>query len=229
MKISRTYILCAISLCVILASINGDNSKLASAFPAIPTYIATAFNDIRGLSNDQVTAHKTLYNGYVNKRNEIANGLASAPLTNVNATYSQFRELKVEETFAYNGAILHELYFENISGAHDKVGPQVNALLQKSFGSYENWLADFNACASCARGWVITAYSLDDMLVHNFVLDTHNQYVPVLVLPLIVFDAYEHAYMIDFGINRKQYIERFLQNLNWNVVEGRTTRWIKMS
>jgi Fe-Mn family superoxide dismutase len=215
-------------MCFVLLRVNCDSSKPSTSAP-VPTYTATPYNDIQGLSSDQVTAHKSLYNGYVNKRNEIASSLSRTDLSTANATYSLFRELKVEETFAHNGALLHELYFENISGEHGAVAAHMNALLQKSFGSYENWLADFNACASCARGWVITAYSLDDELVHNFVLDTHNQYVPVLVLPLIVFDAYEHAYMIDFGINRKQYIERFLQNLNWAVVEGRTTRWIKMS
>lgn len=224
MKIFRRYTLYIIPFCIVFLNVNGGAAPLQ-----VPTYTATQYNDIRGLSQDQITAHKSLYSGYVTKRNEITTSLPKANLAAANATYSQFRELKIEETYAYNGAILHELYFENISGQPGKVGPKVNALLQKSFGSYENWLADFNACASCARGWVITAYSLDDKLIHNFVLDTHNQYVPVLVLPLIVFDAYEHAYMIDFGINRKQYIARFLQSLNWGVIEKRTTRWITMS
>lgn len=227
MKITISPSVFLISLVLLLSSLSGDVSTQQATIPA-PSYTALTFNDIRGLSKDQITAHKTLYQGYINKQNEISNELAtavdrSAPAS---ATYSKFRELKVEESFAYNGVVLHELYFENISGPHGTPGARTGALLQKSFGSYANWLADFTACAGCARGWVITAYSMDDNLVHNYVLDAHNQLVPVLTIPLIVFDAYEHAYMIDFGINRKDYIDKFIQNLNWSVVEARTTKWI---
>ena len=80
--------------------------------------------------------------------------------------------------------------------------------------------------ASCSRGWVVTGYMLDDGMIHNFVLEEHNQSVPVLMIPLLVIDVYEHAYMIDFGTNKNPYFEVFWRNINWSAVEERINRWV---
>ena len=40
-------------------------------------------------------------------------------------------------------------------------------------------------------------------------------------IPLIVMDVFEHSYMTDYGINRKSYIEKFMANLDWTVIEQR--------
>lgn len=81
-------------------------------------------------------------------------------------------------------------------------------------------------CSLSSRGWVITGYSLTDHAIHNFLLDAHNQTVPVCVIPLLVVDIYEHAYMIDFGIKRADYLDVLFKLFNWNVVEQRTQKAI---
>jgi len=37
--------------------------------------------------------------------------------------------------------------------------------------------------------------------------------------PVIVLDIYEHAYFIDFGSDRKSYLEAFWKNFNWKRAE----------
>jgi superoxide dismutase, Fe-Mn family len=180
---------------------------------------------IQGLSAQQIKEHETLYQGYVKKRNEIAQALKTVDRSNPNRTYSPFRALKVAETYAVNGQILHELYFENL-GKRSSVGKQMLELIQANFGSLENFKRDFIDCAQVSRGWVITAYSFDDGQLHNFVLEEHNQHVPVLIIPVLVLDVYEHAYMIDFGIKRTPYLEVFWQNIDWDVVEKRISTWV---
>ena len=224
--VKKSIAVIAISLIIASAFYAQEKTPI---IPPLSLYIPRTFNDIRGFTKDQINEHKKLYEGYVGKRNQITEELMRINRTNVNATYSPFRELKVEEVFAYNAAILHELYFENISGKANPIGKNMTNLFNKSFGSYDAWLKDFKDCAMVARGWVITGYSLDDNSVHNFVADSHTLGIPVLTIPLIVFDVYEHAYMIDFWTERKEYLERFLQNLNWAAVELRTTRWLKMN
>ena len=72
---------------------------------------------LEGLSERQITEHHdTLYAGYVNKTNEIRGKLDTVDLGSANATYGDFRELKVEETFAVNGVRLHEGYFDVMGG-----------------------------------------------------------------------------------------------------------------
>lgn len=179
------------------------------------------------LTDSQLEQHMKLYQGYVKKRNEIDDALQSVDRANVaNVTYSPYRSLKIAQVFAHNGSLLHELYFENL-GASDGMGEKTTELLIKNFGSVENFKKDLLDGASCARGWVLTGYCLDDGKIKNFVLDAHHENVPVLVLPLLVVDTYEHAYMIDYGINRAQYLKDLWANINWDVVEERVNKWVK--
>lgn len=184
------------------------------------------FGAISGLSAKQLKEHNELYEGYVKKRNEIAQKLQTTPNEGQNRTYSAYRALKIAETYALNGSILHELYFENMSNKPSHIGTQMKALIENSFGSVEAFKEDLMAAALCSRGWVLTAYSLDDHLVHNYVLEEHNQTVPVLAMPLIVLDVYEHAYMIDFGIKRQPYLDVFWSQIDWNVAESRINKWV---
>lgn len=179
---------------------------------------------LKGLSARQIEEHDQLYKGYVNKRNEIAKQLASADRTKANnMTFSPFRGLKLGETFAMNGDILHRLYFQNLTPKTTTIGENTKRLLEQNFGSLEAYKADLFATAQSARGWAITGYSLDDGRISNYLLDTHNQMVPVMIIPLVVLDVYEHAYMIDFGIKRVPYLDVFWGALDWDVIEKRAS------
>lgn len=182
--------------------------------------------DLDGLSEDQISQHRDiLYTGYVNKLNEIEERLKNGLDRNKsNQVFSEYRSLKVDETFALNGVVLHELYFENLGGNGRK---PVNSLLQpivRDFGSFELWQEDFRACGMAARGWAILGYSLYDEKMHNYCLDSHNFNVPSCVTPILVMDVYEHAYAIDFGVKRTPYIEAFMRNIDWKVCTMRFQR-----
>lgn len=177
------------------------------------------------LSEKQISEHKQLYAGYVAKRNEIDEQLQSVDKSKSNQSYSSFRSLKVAETFARNGSLLHELYFENIA-AGKKIGKETEKLINHNFGSLESFKDDLMATALSARGWAVMCYNLDDKRVQNYLLDAHNQLVPVMTIPLLVVDTYEHAYMIDFGINRKEYLAVLWNNIDWDVVEERVKTFV---
>ena len=184
---------------------------------------------IPGLSKKQLDEHLTLYKGYVNKFNDIevklANGLEKGDTPN--KTYSRFRALKLAETYAENGSILHELYFENLSIIKQSVGKKMEKIIKKNWGSVDAFKKDLFNCAQASRGWVMTAYSFYDKRVRNYVLEEHNQTVPVMTMPLLVLDVYEHAYMIDFGINRTAYLDVFWNQINWDIVEQRIAKWVQ--
>jgi Fe-Mn family superoxide dismutase len=178
---------------------------------------------MEGLSEKQISQHRDiLYVGYLKNLNEIEDGLKTADRKDLDATYSPFGELKRQETFALNGVVLHEWYFQNLGGKGTKPGPRMMDLIQKQFGTYEGWLEEFKACATTARGWVMTCYSLYDHKLHNYCLDSHNGGVPVAMIPLLILDVYEHSYAIDYGVDRKAYLGAVIQHLNWDVVEKRT-------
>ncbi|MBI5902112.1 MAG: superoxide dismutase [Deltaproteobacteria bacterium] len=175
-----------------------------------------------GISESQISQHRDiLYTGYVNKLNEIEERLRSVDITKANQVFSDFRALKADETFALNGVILHEFYFENLGGKEIKPKGKLADMLAKEFGSFEKWADNFKACGMAARGWVILGLSAYDGRLHNYCLDTHNNNVPANVVPILVLDVYEHAYVIDYGVKRPPYIDAFMRNIEWAVCSRR--------
>jgi superoxide dismutase, Fe-Mn family len=187
-----------------------------------PKELKAADRQLDGISENQIDQHYgVLYKGYVNKLNEIRAKLESADRSKANQTYSEFRALKIEEGFALDGAKLHELYFDNLGGKGGQPTGKIMEMIQKSFGSYESWETDFKACGMAARGWVVLAYDWYDRMVHNYCCDAHNQGGIWSASPVMVLDTYEHAYMIDYGVKRPPYIDAFMKNLDWDVVNER--------
>lgn len=176
--------------------------------------------ELDGISREQIDEHHgTLYRGYINKLNEIEDKLETAERKDANATFSLFGELKREEAFATNAIKLHEGYFDNLGG-EGRVKGTIKRLIEEDFGSYERWEEDFRASGMAARGWVVLAYNWDDKRLHNYSTDYHTQGIWNCT-PLLILDVYEHAYMIDYGVARKKYLDVFFKNMDWDLVNLR--------
>lgn len=179
-------------------------------------------NDLIGISKKTLEIHHgKLYAGYVNKRNAIEEKLKMADKAQANAAYSEFGELKRQETFAADAMILHERYFKNLGGNGDvSSGGKLIEQIAKDFGSYGNWEAEFKAAGLASRGWVVLAYDFNDSCLRNYSCDTHNIGGIWGSAPLVVLDVYEHAYFIDYGSDRKKYIDDYFKNLNWEEADA---------
>ncbi len=180
------------------------------------------FKQLDGLSERQLSEHHdVLYVGYVKKADAIAEAVKNVSLEGVNATFSDLRELKVEETFAVNGVKLHEAYFDNLGGSGGSPVGAIKDLIERDFGSVEKWTAEFKACGMAARGWVVLAYDLETKHLRNVVCDVHNQGGIWNCVTLLVLDVYEHAYFLDYATARAKYLETFMKNLDWEEVNKR--------
>lgn len=177
--------------------------------------------NMSGLSGNQIEQHLKLYKGYVAKCNEINGKLKDAETAGANATYSPFRELLVEQSYALNGAVYHEFYFGNLGGKGGEPGGDLLSALTERWGSYGKFADYVKAAGKCMRGWVIVGFNTRDAHLECFGLDLHNMWVPANVIPVLVLDVYEHAYMIDYGIDRGKYLDAFFNNLDWDVVAKR--------
>ncbi len=175
---------------------------------------------LQGLSEKQLSEHHdVLYAGYVRKTDEIREKLKTVDLSTANGTYADLRELKLEEGFAVNGVRLHEGYFAALGGQGGKPAGNLLKMIEEDFGSYEKWEAEFKAMGLAARGWVVLAFDWEDMQLHNFLCDAHNHGGIWGCSTVLILDVYEHAYFLDYGTARKKYIDVFMQNLNWNLVQ----------
>jgi len=198
---------------------------LPAATPFVPL-VPKTFDDVPtrvdGLSKGQIVQHVGLYTNYVKGYNTTMQALIQACETK---SYDAIRDLQLKLTFNLNGATLHDWYFSNLGHATDAgvTGPQALTLqwLTRDFGSLEAYYADLKAVAGKMRGWTMTVMNKHDGRLMNVGFDAHDVGTPLMSTPLLVLDVYEHAYMIDFGTNRGAYLEKFVANVNWAVVEER--------
>ena len=184
---------------------------------------AKQFQSIRaleGISEKTMTEHYKLYQGYVNKYNEIMTKLESADLKSANQVFSDLRSLKVDLTFAIGGVKNHELYFAHLGGKGGEPAGKLKAAIEKDFGSFEKWAADLKASGVAARGWVWLAWDHDWKKLFNYLGDAQNTFPVWNATPILALDTYEHAYWMDYGAARAGYIDAFFKNLDWSVVEA---------
>lgn len=186
---------------------------------------AQTFSDsiysMKGISKKTVEEHLKLYQGYVNKYNEINEKLGlltDDDYAKANQVFSTLRELKVELSFAWGGVVNHEIYFAHLGGKGGLPTGDLLKQIEKDFGSYDVYKKDLKASGIAARGWVWTAWNMREKRLFNHIGDTQNTYLLWETKPVLALDTYEHAYFIDYGVNRGSYIDAFLENINWDVV-----------
>ncbi|MGM0411026.1 MAG: superoxide dismutase [Bacillota bacterium] len=178
------------------------------------------FSKVKGISDKQLNLHYQLYLNYINSFNKIMEILSTDNQNNF-----EFRGLQESKSYSINGIILHELYFENlgISNKND-INNKLFRLIEITFGSFENWYSNFIKVALNSRGWAVLAYNYRNQRLHNIMQDSHNTYLFWNSKPLLVLDIYEHAYMIDFDINKSKYLNIFLNNIDWKIVNKRFSK-----
>jgi superoxide dismutase, Fe-Mn family len=185
-----------------------------------PRELKPALLELEGISRTTIDAHFRLYQGYVAKRNEILGRLADVDLDAGNQVYSDVRALKVDLTFAVGGIKNHEIYFDHLGGDGGDPAGAIGGLIERDFGSARAWRADLAATGMAARGWAWTAYDWDEGRIFNYIGDAQNTFPVWNATPLVALDVYEHAYFLDYQTDRAAYIDAFLRNLDWSVVNG---------
>ena len=169
--------------------------------------------------------HLKLYTGYVNKTNAVFEELEKLGIPDPanpaisNQIFSTVRSLKVDLTFALGGLKNHELYF-NALGGDGKVSGKIAELIDRDFGSFDNFKKDLKSTGISARGWVWTGIDHTTGKLFNYLGDAQNTYPVWGVTPLLALDVYEHAYYADFLTNRGAYIEEFINFIDWNYVNS---------
>lgn len=176
-----------------------------------------------GFSETLLKNHFTLYQGYATNTNKLADALAAMVKEGKTGT-PEYAELKRRFGWEFNGMRLHELYFGNMSKNNIILNnkSQFFKILTENFGSYEGFVKDFKASGTMRGiGWVILAYDLVVKRLFNVWINEHDAGHLAGAAPLLVMDVFEHAYMIDYGLKKVDYIEAFFKSINWKEVEDR--------
>jgi len=177
---------------------------------------------MEGFSETLLKNHFTLYQGYVTNTNKLLDTLGQMGKEGKTAT-PEFAELKRRLGWEFNGMRLHEYYFENLGGKGgiDKAG-KLYKKISDQFGSYEAWEKEFRAVGAMRGiGWTVLYQDKLTGGLINFWINEHDVGHPAGCTPILILDVFEHAFMIDYGLKRADYIEAFFKNIDWQAVEAR--------
>ncbi len=175
----------------------------------------------QGFSDTLLKNHFTLYEGYVKNTNTLIETLRSGKHA---AGTPEFNELTRRFGWEWDGMRLHELYFGNMKngGQALTVGSELEKVLTHVWGSVENWQKDFIAVGAMRGiGWAILSYDPEKQMVFNTWVNEHDGGHLAGAKPILVMDVFEHAYITDYGIKRADYIQSFMNAIDWSVAEAR--------
>jgi len=177
---------------------------------------------MEGFSETLIKNHFTLYQGYVTNTNKVAD-ILDQMLKDGKTGTPEYAELKRRFGWEFNGMRLHEYYFENLGGkAPLSRDGKLAKQMQADFGGYESWEKDFKATGTMRGiGWVVLYEDTLQGRLFNVWINEHDVSHPAGCNPVLIMDVFEHAFMIDYGLKRADYIEAFFKNLNWTAVESR--------
>jgi superoxide dismutase, Fe-Mn family len=185
---------------------------------------------LTGISEKLITSHwQNNYSGAVSALNVVEKRLAQL-VKEKDAPAYLYGNLKREELIRTGSIVLHDHYFANLGG-NGKAGGIALKVIEQWWGDYGAWETEFRKTGQAlggGSGWTILAFNFHTKQLHNYWAADHAHNAPFSV-PILVLDMYEHAYQMDYGAAAAKYIDAFMQNVNWEEVNRRVEKAMKMS
>lgn len=176
------------------------------------------------LSAEQIAPHHTAHYGGALKafvgidakfEESFQQGTAMEP--------AAFETMQRQKSSRGNSVVLHEMYFDGLALKAPDPVENIRTAIEKRFGSLEKWTADFIASAKAASGWAMLVHHPVNGRLYNVVSDEHAMGPLWLAMPLVVIDVYEHAFYIDYQNRKAEYIEKFINFIDWTEANHRYT------
>jgi len=165
--------------------------------------------------------HGKHHAAYVKGANDTLDQLAEA-----GESASPVATVGLEKTLAFNlsGHVLHSIFWQNLSpDGGDRPEGELAAAIDEFFGSFEAFSRRLSTATSGVQGsgWGVLGYEpLARRLIIEQVYDHHGN-VGQGTVPLLVFDAWEHAYYLQYRNVRPDYVQRLWSLVNWPDVAAR--------
>jgi Fe-Mn family superoxide dismutase len=132
----------------------------------------------------------------------------------------------LEKTLAFNlsGHVLHTIFWDNLSpDGGDRPDGELGSAIDEHFGSFEAFKKQLTTATATVQGsgWGVLGWEpLGQRLIVEQVYDHHGN-VGIGSTPLLVFDAWEHAYYLQYRNVRPDYVEKLWDLVNWNDIAAR--------
>lgn len=188
------------------------------------TFTLKTFNipKLSGISEKTIEEHLKLYKGYVTNANLILSKINELKSDLVGNAYI-LGELQRRLSFEFGGVRNHEYYFSSLSEGPKEINKEgiLYKTLEKEWGSFENFLNHFKFVAMTRGiGWAMLNFDkISNKFIISWVDEQHIGHLAGTSL-ILCLDMWEHSYYLDYiPSEKKNYIESFFSNLNWEVIE----------
>lgn len=205
-------------------SVAAQENARSLAFAGNHTPKPLRFNpaSLTGLSERLITSHwENNYQGSVRGLNNIETRLAAA-MADADFPTVAYAGLKREELHRTGSVVLHELYFDGLGGNGEAAG-SIRDALAMAYGSFDAWEAEFRRTAMSlagGSGWCVLTWNAHTQSLYNYWAWDH-MHGAATGAPLIALDMYEHSYHMDYGTAAARYVDAFMANLDWEVIDAR--------
>ncbi|GAB5901068.1 superoxide dismutase [Mycolicibacterium mageritense] len=138
--------------------------------------------------------------------------------------FSQLPGLHRTLTFHLAGHSLHSMFWTNLSpDGGDRPDGELAAAIDESFGDFDAFQAEMTAATAGVQGSGWGALSWDPLAAQLVVTQIHDHHITVVPTstPLLVFDAWEHAFYLQYRNVKTDYIDRLWSLVNWADVTER--------
>lgn len=180
--------------------------------------------DLDSISKKQIDVHLGLYTGYVKHTNHLIEQIEKLTDEDAGGNAYAIAETKRRFSFEFNGMRMHEYYFKQLEdGKKESTNSDFQNMLAQKYGNFENALLNFKEVAmSRGIGWTILTFDPIAKTPHISWVSDHELGQLAGLPILLALDMWEHAFMVDYTpAQKKEYVDAFFENLNWEVVENR--------
>ena len=173
------------------------------------------------ISNRALQEHLKLFQGYDDMMGRYETNIVKSTRPDKPQLDHAFGHVKWAQGFGLGGVMLHDLYFTNLSPNPEPPSSAFVNLVKEGFPSLEDLYKEIISVGLMCRGWVVLAQNIYSGQIRIFSMNSHDEGGLFGFAPLLVVDVWEHAYWMDWGTNKKGYLEKLGSVINWSVVEKR--------
>jgi len=138
--------------------------------------------------------------------------------------YSRLTALEKALAFNLSGHVLHSIFWQNLSPkSGGRPSGELAAAIQEHFGSFEKLKRQLNEVASTimGSGWAALVWEpLGSRLLTTQIYD-HQSNLNQGGIPLLVLDAWEHAFYLQYENRKADFFEAVWNVWNWADVAQR--------
>lgn len=180
-------------------------------------------SELKGISAKTIEEHLKLYSGYVKNANVVGQKLYEMFQEDAEKNSYAIAETNRRFGFEYNGIRNHEVYFDSLSDGPVTLSDnsELKKEIESSWGNFDTFMQFFKMMAMTRGvGWAMLYWDKKDKrLLTAWVDEQHLGQLQDCAL-ILALDMWEHSFVADYQPSgKKQYIEDFFTNLNWEKIE----------